>query len=268
MDEKQRNKDLTGQRFGYLLVLRKDTEKYISPHGKTISKYIVRCEHCGRELSMQRRTLMKGAQSCGCIRKEKISEMCRNRQQYKVCPVCGKQFPCAKSSNRVTCSPECSSVWQKEKNKGKPRPWGKEAKLRILSNEKHIAQAKEQVKIAHGKSMEMPESQCGGQNRKCKVWTLKSPDGVTYRIVGLLPWIRENWQEFFPSQTDAETAIKRIHGGLGAVRHSMQKNESRTDKPVYSYKGWTILDVQEKTPEEQEQEMAQYYAELERESKS
>jgi hypothetical protein len=58
--------DLTGQRFGDLLVLRRAPD-YISPTGKKTVRWECLCENCGRKTVMLRNTL-KAATSCGCIR--------------------------------------------------------------------------------------------------------------------------------------------------------------------------------------------------------
>lgn len=65
--------DLTGQRFGRLLVLREDTEPYLSPGGKPTRRWICRCD-CGREVSVLQNALTAshhGTRSCGCARAEK-----------------------------------------------------------------------------------------------------------------------------------------------------------------------------------------------------
>ena len=49
-------KDLTGQRFGRLTVLRLCEEPYISPSGKKTRRWICRCD-CGREISVLQNAL-------------------------------------------------------------------------------------------------------------------------------------------------------------------------------------------------------------------
>lgn len=60
--------DLTGQRFGRLMVISR-AEDYVSPGGKRTARWLCRCD-CGKEIVMLRNTLKK-ATSCGCIRAEK-----------------------------------------------------------------------------------------------------------------------------------------------------------------------------------------------------
>lgn len=57
--------DLTGQRFGRLLVLREDTEPYLSPGGKPTRRWICRCD-CGREVILPTRYLTSGALTSPC----------------------------------------------------------------------------------------------------------------------------------------------------------------------------------------------------------
>lgn len=60
--------DLTGQKFGYLKVLKYEGEH----HGK--SRFICLCENCGKETSVSTKALKGGQISCGCIAREKSSE--------------------------------------------------------------------------------------------------------------------------------------------------------------------------------------------------
>lgn len=65
-------RDLTGQRFGRLTVLREDAEVYVSPGGAKTRRWICRCD-CGNELSVLQNALTatrNGTRSCGCSRKD------------------------------------------------------------------------------------------------------------------------------------------------------------------------------------------------------
>lgn len=64
-------KDLTGQRFGRLTVLRLDPEPYRSPNtGKPTRRWVCRCD-CGNETSVLANGLLSGStQSCGCRQRE------------------------------------------------------------------------------------------------------------------------------------------------------------------------------------------------------
>lgn len=64
-------KDLTGQRFGRLTVVKRDGT-YVSPDGLTTTpKWRCKCD-CGNETVVIGRNLKDGrTRSCGCLRKEK-----------------------------------------------------------------------------------------------------------------------------------------------------------------------------------------------------
>lgn len=65
--------DLTGRRFGRLVVLCEDRTPYISPAGKPTRRWICRCD-CGKELSVLQNALTatkNPTTSCGCVRAEK-----------------------------------------------------------------------------------------------------------------------------------------------------------------------------------------------------
>lgn len=59
--------DLTGQRFGRLLVIKKCGRK-----GRSVA-WLCRCD-CGSEKIMKGCALLRGVQSCGCLRKDKLLE--------------------------------------------------------------------------------------------------------------------------------------------------------------------------------------------------
>lgn len=65
--------DLTGQRFGRLVVLGIDS-KYIAPCGKRDAKWRCQCD-CGKETTVIGRNLLSGrTRSCGCLHRELLSE--------------------------------------------------------------------------------------------------------------------------------------------------------------------------------------------------
>lgn len=65
--------DLTGQRFGRLLVVKR-VENYIQPSGQTRIMWFCKC-NCGNETIVQASNLKSGnTRSCGCYEKERISE--------------------------------------------------------------------------------------------------------------------------------------------------------------------------------------------------
>ena len=66
--------DLTGQRFGKLVVMER-TDNYITPKGTPIVRWICRCD-CGKTVSIRGCSLRAGhSQSCGCLMREKTAEL-------------------------------------------------------------------------------------------------------------------------------------------------------------------------------------------------
>lgn len=62
-------KDLTGQRFGKLVVIGLDPDPYLSPGGKKTRRWICHCD-CGNIVRVLHNALMSknGTKSCGCLR--------------------------------------------------------------------------------------------------------------------------------------------------------------------------------------------------------
>lgn len=68
-----KSKDLTGQRFGRLVVLELDPEPYQAPSGKPARRWKCRCD-CGTELTVLQNALTgaNGTRSCGCARRDSM----------------------------------------------------------------------------------------------------------------------------------------------------------------------------------------------------
>lgn len=67
-------RDLTGQRFGKLIVIER-AENYIQPNGQKKTKWKCICD-CGNEIVTVGHNLTRGVcTSCGCVRKEKVIKM-------------------------------------------------------------------------------------------------------------------------------------------------------------------------------------------------
>lgn len=70
-----RIRDLTGQKFGRLTVIKRDLNKYYTKGGVRLYKWVCQCD-CGAIISVERGKLLKGhVRSCGCLLadKQKIS---------------------------------------------------------------------------------------------------------------------------------------------------------------------------------------------------
>ena len=67
-------KDLTGQKFGRLTVI-KETDQYVSPQGNKYTRWLCRCD-CGNEATVLSCHLSSGAiSSCGCYSAELTSQL-------------------------------------------------------------------------------------------------------------------------------------------------------------------------------------------------
>lgn len=100
--------DLTGQRFGRLLVLRLDPQPHRRSDGASLRRWICRCD-CGRETSVLVNNLTSGMQrSCGCLREE-TARLPRARdlsgQQFGAWTViCREDFPNRRVGWRCRCT--------------------------------------------------------------------------------------------------------------------------------------------------------------------
>lgn len=75
--------DLTGQKFGKLIVLRQVGD-YTTPQGKCQSQWLCKCD-CGNEIVVRGYSLTRkrnSTQSCGCIQKEVASKILKKYNTY------------------------------------------------------------------------------------------------------------------------------------------------------------------------------------------
>jgi len=99
--------DLTGQRFGKLLVLGRAPD-LLSKSGKTAERtWLCACD-CGNTDVIPSRRLPYCPSNAA--RKDAVTSCAQCRSQ-RVCKVCGKTFESAKT--RATCSPECKTLNQR-----------------------------------------------------------------------------------------------------------------------------------------------------------
>mgnify|MGYP003304836051 CR=1 FL=1 len=83
-------KDLTGEKFERLTVLRKSDDYYVSPKGVKIIKWVCKCD-CGNEIETTGNLLKNGnTKSCGCLNTEKRSLLGRNSKKYNVYDLSGE----------------------------------------------------------------------------------------------------------------------------------------------------------------------------------
>ena len=66
--------DLTGQRFGRLIVIER-VENYVSPKGRHEARWKCQCD-CGKTITVRSSSLRSGnTQSCGCIHQEQVAKL-------------------------------------------------------------------------------------------------------------------------------------------------------------------------------------------------
>lgn len=74
-------KDLTGQKFGRLTVIRK-ADYYISPKGQKQTQWLCECD-CGKKLIVRTTNLKSGnSKSCGCLNIEQIKKSENKNKKY------------------------------------------------------------------------------------------------------------------------------------------------------------------------------------------
>ena len=75
--------DLSGQRFGMLLVLKR-VEDYITPeNGRTRPQFLCQCD-CGNQKVIQKDSLMNGTISCGCLNSRGEREISEYLREHKI----------------------------------------------------------------------------------------------------------------------------------------------------------------------------------------
>ena len=93
-----REKDLTGQRFGRLVVIEK-AGRYVSPHGKTATIWLCQCD-CGNTKEVITSELTTGhVKSCGCYQTEaRFTHKLTNHKLYWVYQ--GMKDRCCRPNNK------------------------------------------------------------------------------------------------------------------------------------------------------------------------
>lgn len=177
-------------------------------------------------------------------------------RNVKRCVVCGKEFEAPPSSKKITCSRECSKIRKERVHTGLRWSVSEEGRSHMKKEGAALERARETALAASAIASTIPEGQKGPQNRTCKVYVLKDPDNVLHTVVGLLPWARENYALFEPQSKEPQASAIRISSGFRAI---ISKSPSRINRPVSSYKGWQIIYHGEKTSEDQEKAMEEYF---------
>lgn len=81
--------DLTGQRFGKLVVLKR-SNNYIQPSGQQKTQWLCKCD-CGNEVIVRGHSLKHGdTKSCGCLNSKKVIERNKNNNKKNIYDLSGE----------------------------------------------------------------------------------------------------------------------------------------------------------------------------------
>lgn len=81
-------KDLTGKRFGKLVVIKR-ADDYVYPNGKRRVQWLCKCD-CGNNIIIVVNNLGRNSQSCGCARKDTIRKKLEKHNKYDLSGEYGK----------------------------------------------------------------------------------------------------------------------------------------------------------------------------------
>lgn len=239
--------DLTGQTFGlWSVIAPAESDK----NGR--KRYLCRCT-CGKERVVTADNLRRGTStSCGhtgaAERAGKIKKNVGPPAATWSCVICGKTFRRPPSTNRNTCSPECSAMYRSHRHMGSSNEWSEAGKLRA----REAAARTGNLKNGTAAALKNPLNQRGPQNRMAKTWHLQDPGGNTETVVNLMDWARTHAKDYFgmePTDANAHT----IASGFQQIKRSMEgKLRDKTGRPrtVSTYKGWTLTAWENKKKEE------------------
>lgn len=240
--------DLTGQTFGlWSVIATAESDKH------SRKRYLCRCT-CGKERIVSADNLLCGVStSCGHTRIAKRAESLRGKNfgpsaATRPCAICGKIFRCPPSTNKNTCSPECSAVYRSQRHIGSSNEWTDAGKLHA----REAAAKTGNLKNGTAAALQNPLNQRGPQNRVAKTWHLQDPDGNSVTVVNLLDWAREHAKDYFDMEPTAANA-HNIASGFRQIKRSMEGKLRRKDGRPYTvctYKGWTLLAWEDKKEED------------------
>ena len=104
--------------------------------------------------------------------------------------------------------------------------WGDTAKARL----KKRGQT-ENLKKGTAAALNSPISGPFESNINTSIWTIVSPEGITYRVRNLSLWIRQN-AHTLPGTPE------QAHAGFAQIKRCMQGKTKRT---VTQWKGWRLI---------------------------
>lgn len=162
------------------------------------------CAVCGKEL--------RGRQIKYCSKKC----MGLGKQNYKICPVCGKMFKDSASNMTVCCSAECSQIHRIQ-----------------LHESGTYDQSIKNMRIGFSNKIDElgPE-----RHWIAKHWVIESPSGEIFECDNLLNFIRTNPDLFDGTPRQAFDGFQKIKATMEGKR---PKAPSRT------WKGWRLISCSE-----------------------
>lgn len=138
------------------------------------------------------------------------------KQNYKICPVCGKQFKDAATNDTVCCSHECSKTHREQLHKSgiyddsiQKMRVGFSERITEIGPEKHWFS---------------------------KHWVIESPSGQVYECDNLMHFIKTHPDLFDGTPTQAFDGFQKIK----ATREG-----KRPKAPSKSWKGWHLISYSE-----------------------
>ena len=249
----EKERDLIGQRFGRLTVLKQSEKK-----ANGFPFWLCRCD-CGSVNLVSSSALKSGnVSSCGCLvqrdgaayalcpacgnrfiimlngdRTPQFCQECASKytgRNWKVCPICGSLFPSPASDKTVTCSKACSSIWRSASHGGVSNRWGAESRAR-----KRLDGRTNNLRLGTEAAKKSPVAGRFKTNQWSKVWTLIDPVGNEITVQNLLLWARENTERF--GKPKGDRSASQIAHGFAAIAETLRGTRKT---PAMTYFGWTL----------------------------
>lgn len=148
------------------------------------------------------------------------------------CTECGAEFKCSPTDKKVTCSLECSR--KRRSRLLQKHQVTDEAKAKMSKSAK-AQDRSENLSKGTPAAMHSPKAGRFVTNSSAKVWVLLSPEGIRYRCINLMQFIRDHAADFGIPADDDES-VRRIHCCFRNVKQMMKRGNGCT---IY---GWELLE--------------------------
>jgi hypothetical protein len=232
-----RVRDLTGQRYGRLVVLARANDK-ISPSGYKQRRWLCRCD-CGKTTVVYGSSLRGGTvRSCGCLARE--VQAGQSRKTTKYCIICGKPFTKITSLAKysVTCSPACQALRIKAMRIGTTASDETREKLSESHKNEKIYAHLDEIRDASAEAIKKdPRYGKFETNIHAIQWHLVSPSGEDFRFGNLEHWLRTTGYTYFGVESESKD-MDRVRSGLrNAKRRTIKLGRQRY------YQGWAVIPV-------------------------